>query len=152
MTFNRVQFGWFGVSLMLLLGILLLFADYMLYKDAASDDQIARSSPVVCMKIIDRIKGMGTLKNPDKIDAVYKGKIYKLSIGRKSFRSLAGVDSVAVSFDKATDRAVMPASGRVRHLAFMFVMIAGVGIMVIWGSITEYIRLIKSSRKSHSYN
>lgn len=71
MIAGRVQSIWFGVSFMSLLGVFLLFLTCKLYQGAACDDQIARNSPVVCMKIITRNQGLGTLKNPDKINAVY---------------------------------------------------------------------------------
>lgn len=145
-TVTRVDFGWLGLSLMFFLGLIMLVLSYSGYQNAASDDLIAARSPVVCMKITGRERGAGTLKLPDKIYAEYQFKTYRFELGRKSFRSLTGVDSIAVSLDSLSGKAVLPTSGRVRHLAFLLIAMAAVGIMTIYGCVSESVKLLKSAR------
>jgi hypothetical protein len=147
MTERRREFGWFGSSMTLIGGIVFLALTYAMYRDDAWQDEMAGYSPVVCMKITGRYRGAGTVKLPDEIYAEYKGKAYKFELGRKYFRRLMGVDTVAVYFDSSSGRAVLPtSSGRVRHYAFLYVMIAGMGVMLIGVSIDQFMKLAGDSR------
>ncbi|MEO6617001.1 MAG: hypothetical protein ABIN80_00040 [Dyadobacter sp.] len=98
------------------------------------------------MKITGRYRGAGTVKLPAEIYAEYKGKAYKFELGRKYFRRMMGVDTIAVYFDSASGRAVLPTSGNVRHFAFLYVMIAGMGVMLIWVSINQFVQLARDAR------
>ena len=86
--------------------------------------------------------------DPDEIYAEYKGKIYKFEFGRRHFRSVMGVDSIAVSLDSMSGRAVLPTSGRIRKLTFSFVLIAGIGVLLIWISIMEGIKRARNPRET----
>jgi hypothetical protein len=146
MAEGRREFGWFGSSMTLIGGIVILALTYAMYRDDAWQDEMAGYSPVVCMKITGRYRGAGTVKLPDEIYAEYKGKAYKFELGRKYFRRLMGVDTVAVYFDAPSGRAVLPTSGLVRHYAFLYVMIAGMGVMLICISINQFIQLARDAR------
>lgn len=60
---------WPALLLSFGLGILLFFVMYMIYLDAARDDEIAANYPQVYRKVTGRERGAGTLKFPDHIYA-----------------------------------------------------------------------------------
>ncbi|MCF2489958.1 hypothetical protein [Dyadobacter sp. CY347] len=146
MILQRRDFGWFGFSMLLLLGLALLAITYGMYRNDAWEDKMAERSPVVCMKIVERFKSLGTARYPSKIYALYQNKTYDFAMGNKSFRRLSGVDTIAVYFDAATGRAFLPSTGNVRHNAFLYIMFAAAGLMMVGGSYSEYKRLIKIRR------
>ena len=91
---------WFFL-LMFGLGFAFLLITYGMYRDSAWKDEMSTHSPTVCMKIAYGTKGAGTVKNPDNIYAEYQGKTYNFEMGRKYYRSLLGVDTIEVYYDKA---------------------------------------------------
>ncbi|MGV3586229.1 MAG: hypothetical protein ACO1OF_04435 [Adhaeribacter sp.] len=112
----------------------------MLFLDAARKDKIAKNTPLVYMKITGREIGIGTVRYPDHIFAEYRGNNYDFTCGKKYFYKTMAADSIAVHLDAASGEAVLPESGRVRHLAFLFAMMVGAGILVIWATVREYIK------------
>lgn len=140
------EFGWAKFFFTFFLGSFFVFLTYMIYQEEASNDSQAFRSPIVCMKITARERGAGTVKFPDRIFAEFQGKTYNLSMGRKYFRSLINVDTIAVSFDSASGKAVLPFSGRVRHYAFLFAMIAGLGLVIIGESVRQLVKHINGSK------
>ncbi|WP_439581850.1 hypothetical protein [Dyadobacter bucti] len=131
---------WPPLLLSLGLGVLLFFVMYMIYIDAARDDEIAANHPQVYMKVIGRERGAGTLKFPDHIYAEHQGKKYDFTCGRKFFRKTMAADSIAAHLDVARGEAALPGSGRVRHLAFLLVWITGIGILVICIGVRKFIK------------
>jgi hypothetical protein len=146
MSWIRRDFGWVGFLLAFLLGVALLAFTYLMYRDAVWQDEMVKDSPVVCMKILSRTKGLGTVKYPNKIKATYGGKEYHFNVGSKLYRNLAGVDTIAVFFDSSRSRAVLPTTGQVRHYAFLYFMLFVVSMILIVGSILETIKLRKGRR------
>lgn len=134
------KYRWFWLVLMLCLSIFLIFMTFGLYRNAARKDEIGFRGKLVYMKITGRERGAGTLKYPDHIYAVYHGVEHDFTCGRKYFRKMMGADSIEVRYDSASGAAALPGSGRVQHEAFLYVMIIGVSVAVIWKSIQEFIK------------
>ncbi|PSL18797.1 hypothetical protein [Dyadobacter jiangsuensis] len=137
-------YGWMGFALPGLLGVVIILTTYMMYLDARWKDEMSARAPVVCMKIQYGTRGAGTVKNPDEIYAEYKGKTYHFAMGRKYYRSLLGVDTIAVYYDEASDRAILPTSGEVRHFAPLYIWIGAIGALLTAGSIWQ---LVKTTRR-----
>ncbi|HEV7381476.1 MAG TPA: hypothetical protein VGN64_16880 [Dyadobacter sp.] len=140
------RYGWLTFFIQFLVGVCLVTITCMMYKDAKWQDDMSMHAPVVCMKIKYGIRGAGTVKYPDQVYADYMGKTYHFDMGRKYYRSLTGVDSIAVYFDQTTGRAFLPTSGQVRHYTGLYLLIAGVGLLFIGVSSRE---LIKIAGKRH---
>lgn len=141
---EKPQHKWATFGLVFLVGVCLLVTTYGMYADAKWQDEMSTRSPIVCMKIQYAERGAGTVKYPDKIYAAYLGKTYHFEMGRKYFRSLRGVDTIAVYYDAASDRAFLPTSGKVKHYRGLYVLVGGGGLVLIAGSIWE---LAKTRRK-----
>ncbi|TLV00361.1 hypothetical protein [Dyadobacter luticola] len=142
--------GWVTYFIAFLLGIFFVAMTYMMYKDAKWQDDMSTHSPVVCMKITYRERGAGTVKYPDKVYGEYLGKTYHFDMGRKYFRKLSGVDTIAVYFDQATGRAFLPTSGQVKHYTGLYLLIGGVGLLFIGGSTWEIIKIVKKRNRKAS--
>lgn len=140
-TENR--YGWLTYFTVFLLGVGLIVMTYMMYKDAKWQDDMSTHAPVVCMKIKYGTRGAGTVKYPDKIHAEYLGKTYHFDMGRKYYRSLLGVDTIAVYFDEASGRAFLPTSGKVKHYTGLYLLIAGAGLLFVGGSTREFIKIAR---------
>lgn len=145
---NR-RYGFVAFLITFLLGVCLVLMTYMMYKDAKWQDDMSTRAPVVCMKIKYGTRGAGTVKYPDKVYAEYLGKTYHFDMGRKYYRSLLGVDTIAVYFDQTSGRAFLPTSGQVKHYTGLYLLIAGVGLLFIGGSTWE---IIKTVRKRNPIN
>ncbi|MBE9462180.1 hypothetical protein ACFP1I_13155 [Dyadobacter subterraneus] len=139
---NRRKPGIWFFLMMFGLGPSLLLITCGMYRDSAWKDKMSTRSPTVCMKIAYGTKGAGTVKYPDNIYAEYQGKTYKFEMGRKYYRSLLGVDTIQVYYDKGSDRAFLLGSDNVRHFAVLYFLLGGIGIAVTIGSIWEFIKLI----------
>jgi uncharacterized membrane protein YesL len=137
------RFGWLNFFIIFLLGVCFVVMTYMMYIDAKWQDDMSTHSPVVCMKIKYGIRGAGTVKYPDKVYAEYLGKTYHFEMGRKYYRSLLGVDTIAVYFDQASGRAFLPTSGQVKHYTGLYLLIAGVGLLFIGGSTWEFVKIVR---------
>lgn len=149
MIFERRDLGWFGFTLILVLGVALVALTYGMYCDSVEQDKIAARGQVVCMKIVDRTRGAGTVKYPDEIDAVYNGRKYHFAMGRKYYRSLLGVDTIQVFYDHTRGKAVLQTKGLVRHFAVLYILIAGVGMLMIGGGVYELIKYVKLRGNRH---
>jgi len=136
---------WFFL-LMFGIGSAFLLITYGMYRDSAWKDEMSTRSPTVCMKIAYGTRGAGTVKNPDNIYAEYQGKTYNFEMGRKYYRSLLGVDTIEVYYDKASDRAFLLGSGNVRHFTALYFFVGGIGLAIFIGSIWEFSKLIQASR------
>ncbi|WP_461077672.1 hypothetical protein [Spirosoma flavus] len=119
---------------------LLCFITYMIYLDAARNDEIASSSPSVLMKVTGRKKGAGTLKYPDHVYAYYQGKQYDFVCGRRYFNKTLNADRIVAHLDKTSGEAALPGSGRVRHLTFLFVLIIGVALTILFMAVQKFIK------------
>ncbi|MBD2705792.1 hypothetical protein IC229_34655 [Spirosoma sp. BT702] len=131
-----------GPALLLSLGLagLLVFITYMIYGDAAREDEIASSNPPVLMKVTGRARGWGTVKYPDHIYAQYQGKQYDFSCGRKYFNKTMEADSIVAHLDVTSGAAALPGSGRVRHLLFLFALILGVALLTIYNGVRTFVK------------
>jgi uncharacterized membrane protein YesL len=139
---NR-RYGWISSVFVFLLGVFFVVITYMMYIDAKWEDDMSTQAPVVCMKIKYAARGAGTVKYPDKIYAEYLGKTYHFDMGRKYYRSLLGVDTIAVYFDEASGRAFLPTSGQVKHYMGLYLLIGGVGLLLMGGSIWEVVKIVR---------
>jgi hypothetical protein len=150
---DNQRYSWLSLSLIFLLGVCFILMTYMMYKDAKWQDDMSTRAPVVCMKIKYGTRGAGTVKYPDKVYAEYLGKTYHFDMGRKYYRSLFGVDTIAVYFDQASGRAFLPTSGQVKHYTGLYLLIAGVGLLFIGGSTWEIIKTVrKRSSKTSTHS
>lgn len=144
---DKPRQAWAVMPVVFLLGVCMLGLTYGMYADAKWEDDMATHTPVVCMKILYGTRGAGTMKYPDKIYAEYQGKTYHFDMGRKYFRSLLGVDTIAVYYDEASGKAFLPTrSSRVGHYAFLYFLIGGCGLGMIGGSVWELVRLSRWRR------
>ena len=137
-------YGWLGFAVPGVVGVLIVLITYMMYVDAKWKDELSTKAPVVCMKIQYGTRGAGTVKNPDEIYAEYNGKTYHFEMGRKYYRSLFGVDTIAVYYDAASDRAVLPTPGEVRHFAPLYIWIGSIGALLTVGSIWQLVKTIRN--------
>lgn len=117
------RYRWFWLILMLGLAFFLILMTFGLYRNASRKDEIGSRGKLVHMKITGRERGAGTLKFPDHIYAEYQGIRHDFTCGRKFFRKTMAADSIEVRFDPVSGSAALPGSGRVRHEAFLYVMI-----------------------------
>lgn len=134
------KYRWFWLVLMLGVAFFLILMTFGLYRSAARKDEIGSMGKLVQMKITGRERGAGTLKFPDHIHAEYQGVEYDFTCGRNYFRRTMGADSIEVRLDPNSGAAALPGSGRVRHEVFLYLMIIGVSVTVIWKSIQEFIK------------
>jgi hypothetical protein len=139
---NR-RYGWIVFFIIFLFGVCCVAMTYMMYVDAKWQDDMSSHSPVVCMKIKYGTRGAGTVKHPDQIYAEYKGKIFNFSMGRKYYRSLLGVDTIAVYFDPASGRAFLPTSGQVKHYTGLYLLVVTAGLFLIGGSTWEFVKILR---------
>jgi uncharacterized membrane protein YesL len=139
---NR-RYGWISFVFIFLLGVCVVAMTYMMYMDAKWQDDMSMHAPVVCMKIKYGTTGAGTVKYPDKIYAEYLGKTYHFDMGRKYYRSLLGVDTIAVYFDEASGRAFLPTSGQVKHYTGLYLLVGGCGLLLMGGSIWEIVKIVR---------
>ena len=140
---NR-RYGWIVPFVTFLFGICLLVITYMMYTSAKWEDEMSAHLPVVCMKINYGTEGLGTVKYPDRIYAEYLGTTYNFSMGRKYYRSLSGVDTIAVHFDPASGKAFLPTtSARVKHYTGLYILFAAGGLVLIGGGVWEFVKIFK---------
>ncbi|SEJ36313.1 hypothetical protein SAMN05216327_10943 [Dyadobacter sp. SG02] len=137
---NYRKYRWFWLVINLCLSIFLIFMTFGLYRNAARQDEIGSRGELVYMKITGLERGADTLKFPDHIYAVYLGEEHDFTCGRKYFRKMMTADSIEVRYDSASGAAALPGSGRVKHEAFLYIMIIGVSMAIIWKSIQEFIK------------
>ncbi|WP_141110453.1 hypothetical protein [Dyadobacter psychrophilus] len=140
---NENRYDWLANFIVFLLGVCFVVMTYMMYIDAKWQDDMSTHSPVVCMKIKYRTRGAGTVKYPDQVYAEYLSKTYHFDMGRKYYRSLLGVDTIAVYYDQASDRAFLPTSGQVKHYTGLYLLIGGVGLLLIGKSTWEFIKIVR---------
>lgn len=112
-----------------------------IYKDDLWQDENSTRVPVVCMKILHRTRGAGTVKLPGNIYAEYQGRTYHFEMGRKYYRSLSGVDSIQTCLDPSTGRAFLPISSRVKHFTGLYFLIGGAGLTIVIGGVWEFVKL-----------
>lgn len=127
------------------IGVALLIITYGMYREAAWNDEMAKTSPLVCMKILYGTRGWGTVKNPDNVYAEYKGRTYHFEMGRKYYRSLLGTDSIEVYYDRISGKAILPTSGEVKHFTALYIWLSGLGIAVITGAVWEFVKLARTA-------
>jgi hypothetical protein len=81
------------------------------------------------MPIVDRVKGLGTVRSPSKIYVYYQDKKYIIECSNKYFNKTAQLDSLWVHFDPLKDR-VVPADLKINPPYILL------GLMVLFGFIT----------------
>ncbi|OJV19236.1 MAG: hypothetical protein BGO21_21345 [Dyadobacter sp. 50-39] len=136
--YKKYRLFWLVLSLGL--SLLLIFLTFGMYRNAARKDRIGSRGKLVYMKITRRERGAGTLKFPNHIYAEYQGVEHDFTCGSKFFRGTMKADSIEVRLDLTSGAAALPGSGRVRHEAFLYVMIMGISLIMIWKSIQEFIK------------
>lgn len=146
-TVGQQGYGWLGAVLISGFGIAMLLMSYGIYKDDLWQDENSTRAPVVCMKILHRTRGAGTVKLPDNIYAEYQGKTYHFEMGRKYYRSLSGVDSIQACLDPHSGRAFLPISRRVKHFTALYFLIGGAGLAIVIGSMREFVKLARAGRR-----
>lgn len=140
---RSMHYEWAAPAATAVLGVCLLWITYMMYLDSRWKDEMSTRAPVVCMKILYGTRGAGTVKYPDKVHAEYNGKTYHFEMGRKTFRSLLGVDTVAAHYDAESDRAFLPGAGRVKHYLPLYLWIGGIALAITGGGIWQLFKLFR---------
>lgn len=115
---------------LVLMGFLLAFCAFKIYELGEIQTQVQKQSPVICMPIIGRSKGIGTLKMPNKTYVAFRGKRYTLLSSNKHFRNTAKLDSIDVSYDGKLDIAVLP-DQKLNGPYFLLALIFLIGLFLI---------------------
>jgi hypothetical protein len=125
---------------MLLTGLTALVFPFMLNKSVDEEIFIQQHSPVIRMPIIQRLKGYGTIKNPNKIYVYHNGKKYVIDCSNPVFRSTAGSSTIAIHYDSVRDKIVLPDIQIKRHY-FIQVLLLLVGLMLTGKAIVDMRRM-----------
>ena len=88
-------------------GLFLILCSYKIYEAGEEETYVQQHSPVIKMPVIYRVKGWGTIRVPNKIYVLYKGKKYVLPCSNKYFNTVAKLDSIEVNYDWVRDKAVL---------------------------------------------
>ena len=91
-------------------GLFFCFMSYKMYENYEKQVFVQQHSPLVRVPISGRVKGLGTLKSPNKILILHNGKQYALLTGNPYFRKTVKDESIEVNFDPVRDVAVLPGS------------------------------------------
>ena len=127
---------WFKYVLLILLGLSLPFMAYKISEAYNEDAYIQEHSPRIKMPVVNRIKGWGTIRYPNKIYVRYRGKTYTLESSNKYFRSTANLDSIDVHYDPMLDSAVR-ANGKINKPHVLLTLIALGGLVAIIGTVVD---------------
>jgi hypothetical protein len=114
---------------MLLTGLTALVFPYMINKSVDEDIFIQQHSPVIRMPIIQRLKGHGTIRSPNKIYVYHSGKRYVIDCSNPVFRNTSGTSTIAVHYDSFRDKVVLPDIQIKRHYFIQILMLL-VGLMI----------------------
>lgn len=101
---------WNRAVFLALSGLFFCFMSYKMYENYEKQVFVQHYGPLIHVPIIGRVKGLGTLKSPNKILVLHKGKEYTLLTGNRYFRTTAAYKSIEVNFDPMYDSVVLPDS------------------------------------------
>lgn len=133
---------WFKYIVLVLLGFLLLFIAYKISEEYKEDAYVQQHSPQTKMPVVNRQKGWGTVRNPNKIYVRYQGKIYVLPCSNKYFRETIKRDSISVHYDSLRDRAVL-ADVKVNTPYVLLLLIVSGGLITVSSTIIDLRRQLK---------
>jgi hypothetical protein len=125
---------------MLLTGLTALVVPYMLNKSVDEQILIQQHSPIIRLPIIQRLKGHGTMKNPNKIYVYRSGKKYVIDCSNPVFRNAAGASTIAVHYDSGRDKIVLPNIQIKRHYFIQILMLL-VGLLITGKTIVDMRRM-----------
>lgn len=118
-------------------GLSLVLISYKIHESYKEQAFVQQHSPVVRMPIVGRVKGLGTLKSPNKILVWHKGKRYTLPTGNPYFRKTAKDESIEVHFDPVRDMAVLKEAD-VSGPSFLLLIISLFGLGLIGQAIYDF--------------
>ncbi len=98
---------WIKAGIFFALGFIIIGFTYSLYHNGEEMAYVQQHSPLIKVPIVDRRKGAGTVKVPNKILVSYLGKTYCLSSSNRHFRQIARQDSIDINYDAERDIAVL---------------------------------------------
>jgi hypothetical protein len=122
------------------MGLTMLVFPYMINKSVDEEIFIQQHSPIVQMPIIQRSKGHGTIKNPNKIYVYHNGKKYVIDCSNPVFRSTVGTSTIAVHYDSARDKVVLPNIQIKRHY-FIQILLFLFGVVLTGKTIVDMRRM-----------
>lgn len=133
---------WSKYIVLVVLGFLLLFIAYKINEEYKEDAYVQQHSPQTKMPIVNRRKGWGTVRFPNKIYVRYQGKRYSLPCSNKYFRETIKQDSIFVHYDPLRDRAVS-ADTKVNTPYVLLVLIVSGGLITVSSTIIDLRRQLK---------
>lgn len=119
------------------LGVFVCIISYKLYESYEEQVFVQKNSPLVQMPIVGRVKGLGTVRSPNKIFVWYKGKRYTLETGNLYYRKTAKHESINVNFDPVRDVAVRPDENP-RHFYPLLVVMFLTGLLIVGHGIYDF--------------
>lgn len=115
--------------ILFLLGLLLPFLAYKINEDNQRQIYIQQHSPLLRLPVVYRVKGWGTLRNPNKIYVRYGPKDYSLKCSNRYFSNTLDSTSILVHYDSSNDRAVLARSSITRAY-WLLIAVALVGFLI----------------------
>ncbi|GAB3902164.1 hypothetical protein GCM10028825_55040 [Spirosoma agri] len=134
---------WSKYIVLVLLGFLLLFIAYKINEEYKEEAYVQQHSPQTTMPVVNRRKGWGTVRFPNKIYVRHQGKKYTLTCSNKYFRETIKQDSISVRYDPLRDRAVL-ADTKVNTPYVLLVLIVSGGLIAISSTIIDLRRQLKN--------
>ncbi|WP_428653530.1 hypothetical protein [Runella sp.] len=119
-----------GSIVMILVGLLAIIVAYEIHEIDEKKAYVQQHSPAISMPIVSRIKGMGTVRSPNKIYVWHNGQRYTIETGNRYFRKMAKADSVKVNFDPVQNIAVL-AEAKVKTPYFLLGLILVTGVFLV---------------------
>ena len=127
---------WVNYIVLILLGLSLPFIAYRLNEGYEEDLYIQQHRPLTKMAIVDRVKGLGTMRAPNKIYLRYRGKRYTVDISNTYFKNTANTDSLFVHYDPVANKVVQAYSKPKRHTALLVLITLG-GLVIVVGQLVD---------------
>lgn len=146
MKWTIMKKKWIRFLIWASLGLSLVLISYKIHESYENQAFVQQNSPVVRMPIVGRVKGLGTLRSPNKILVWYGGKRYSLVASNKYFRRTAKYESVGVNFDPARDVATL-ADVAVSEPSFLLLIIFLGGLGLIGHAIYDFRSTIRSQKE-----
>ena len=133
---------WFKYIFLVFLGFLLIFIAYKISDEYKEEAYVQQHSPPTKMPVVNRRKGWGTVRNPNKIYVRYQGKKYVLPCSNQYFRETIKWDSLSVHYDPLRDRAVL-ADVKVNTPYGLLVLIVSGGLIAVSSTLIDLRRQLK---------
>ena len=146
MELSSMKKKWSRVLLHALAGLFTCIISYKLYESYEERVFVQKHSPLVQMPIVGRVKGLGTVRSPNKIWVWYKGRRYTLETSNPYFRKTAKDESIEVNFDPVRDIAVRPDENP-RHFYPLLVIIFLTGLLLLGYAIYDFRSTIISQKE-----